>query len=92
MPNYHYRCDSCNRLSQIKLPISYDPKIKQACSSCDGLMTRIIKSKPRIKGFKVFAGDWFKKTYGHDIADGYKDSSRQKEDMDTLRRELGGEC
>jgi len=41
-----------------------------------------------VKGFKVFAGDWFKKKYGHDVGEAYDDKARQAEDKKVMEREL----
>lgn len=69
MPNYHHRCAECDEVTVLNLPISTDPAAPQKCE-CGGNMKRIIASAPAAHGFKVWAGDWFKKTYGHDMAEG----------------------
>lgn len=69
MPNYHYRCCKCKQVAVLNLPISTDPSELQSCD-CGYTMRRIIASTPAFKGFKVFAGDWFEKEYGHDMAEG----------------------
>lgn len=68
MPGYSYKCGKCKHIIQMTLPISTDPKKRFACE-CGYLMKRIIAGGASFKGFKVFAGDWFKKEYGFDIAD-----------------------
>lgn len=91
MPNYLYKCTKCEDKIDITLPISSDPK--QLLESpghkvyCDGLYKRIMRPFGSIKGLRVFAGEWFKKTYGHDMGEAYEDKARQKEDRETLERE-----
>jgi hypothetical protein len=71
------------------LPMSTEPSKIFQCSSCpNGEMSRRIINPGAIKGFKVFAGDWFKKEYGHDIGQAYEDKARQAEDRKTLEREF----
>jgi len=68
MPNYKYKCTECLESMLIDLPMSFDPKQKFSCSMCLGEMTRrIITSVFPEKVGKVFAGDWFKKTYGSEL-------------------------
>ena len=87
MPEYNYRCCECKQVTSLFLPISTDPKEIQVCE-CGWAMKRIITGTFSFKGFKTFAGDWFKKAYGHDMADPYMDKVRQKEDYETMAREL----
>lgn len=92
MPNYLYECIECEDVIDIVLPISSDPK--QLLENpghrivCDGSYKRIMRPFNSIKGLRVFAGDWFKKTYGHDMGEAYEDASRQKKDFETMKREL----
>ena len=92
MPNYLYKCTECDDIMDIILPISSDPKQLLLSPGhqvhCKGAYTRIMRPFNSIKGLRTFAGDWFKKTYGHDIAKPYEDASRQKEDFETMKREL----
>ena len=81
MPNYIYKCTECDFTKTIELSISFNPKKKLLCNMCSDehpdvrpypefTMTRRI-GKPSFPANcnKVFAGDWFKKTYGYDIGD-----------------------
>ena len=92
MNNYLYKCTVCEDKIDIALPISSDPK--QLLENpghrvvCEGSYKRIMRPFGQIKGLRVFAGDWFKKTYGHDMAEPYEHASRQKEDFETMKREL----
>jgi len=92
MPNFLYKCELCKDIIDIPLPISFDPKetINHPGHKniCLGLFKRIMRAPGAVKGFKTFAGDWFKKTYGHDIAKPYEDKARQKTDYETMKREL----
>ena len=88
MPNYVYKCKSCENKITITLPISTDPKLRFPCVECGCESKRIIVSGAQWKGFKTFAGDWFKKTYGFDMADPYMDKVRQKEDYETMATQL----
>lgn len=74
MPNYIYRCIECNHKYICQLPISFDPKIKLACryshNGTEFTMTRRIGTPSFPSNCnKVFAGDWFKKTYGFEIGE-----------------------
>lgn len=95
MPNYLYKCNRCEDIIEFALPISHDPK--QFCNHpghknvCLGLYYRIMRAPGAVKGLKTFAGDWFKKTYGSDIGDAYIDKARQREDYETMKRELDKE-
>lgn len=70
MPNYYYKCDRCETIYEINLPISHDPTLLYECSGdiCTGTCNRIMRAAqiPKEVG-KVFAGDWFKKTYGFEL-------------------------
>lgn len=80
MPNYSYKCPSCDSVEQHFLPISTDPGKKLQCSVCSGPTHRIITTMGEVKGLKVFAGDWFKKTYGHELGeDGMTQLERRQE-------------
>ena len=66
MPGYSYKCGKCKHIVKLPLPMGTDPKKRFACQ-CGYLMKRIITPGASFKGFKVFAGDWVRKTYGYDI-------------------------
>lgn len=90
MPNYHYRCTECKEVTILNLSISTDPNEPRECQ-CSGDMKRIIASTPPAHGFKVWAGDWFAKEYGHDIGEGaMKRVEARKEyerELDKLKRD-----
>ena len=90
MPNYKYRCIKCDYEEKWDMPISTNPKLSLYCPSCelDGTMTRRISVAqfPKEVG-KVFAGDWYKKEYGHEIGSNADDKVQQKKDWETLKRE-----
>jgi len=92
MPNYTYRCCKCKQITILNLPISTDPKAIQACE-CGYTMRRIIASTPAFNGFKVWAGDWFKKTYGHDITEGAQRKAKERleyeKELDNLKKDHG---
>lgn len=71
MPNYKYKCEKCGCVKAFILPISSDPKEPLECGLCGTktMSRRIGRSEFPRKVGKVWAGDWFKKTYGHDIAE-----------------------
>jgi hypothetical protein len=56
-------------------------------------MRRIIASKPAVHGFKVWAGDWFKKTYGHDLNEGAERKAKERleyeKELDSLKKDHG---
>lgn len=94
MPNYIYKCTYCGASYDMNLPMSSDPKIKYHCfaTDCDSrtdCVTRRIgrPSFPKKVG-KVFAGDWFKKTYGIELGEGSMNKATQAEDRKTLEREF----
>lgn len=91
MPNYLYKCNRCEDIVDLAMPISTDPKQfwnhPGHKNVCLGLFYRIMRAPGAVKGFKVFAGDWFKKTYGHDLGETYEDKARQADDRKTLERE-----
>jgi len=80
MPTYRYKCTVCDHEEFLAMRISVDPSTKVECPNCweradtdelEPTMTRriVASSIPNVVG-KVWAGDWFKKTYGHDISEG----------------------
>ncbi len=93
MPNYIYKCTECDHEYMQQLPMSFDPKIKLACRhSHDGteftMTRRIGKAIFPEKVGKVFAGDWFKKTYGHDMSEVAKGRAREKVEYDAEKLKL----
>ena len=90
MPNYIYKCDECGHAEKMFLRISSDPSQKYDCPSC-GLpltMARKITKPGGIKGLKIFAGDWFRKTYGYDMAEGTERRVRERKDYEEKKRAL----
>ncbi len=73
MPNYLYKCSNCKDIIDINLPMSFEPTEMIFNSGhkkvCVGRFKRIMRKPGAVKGFKVFAGDWFKKEYGFDIGE-----------------------
>lgn len=53
--------------------MSHDPKMLFSPPGhknvCFGFFKRIMRNPSAVKGFKVFAGDWFKKQYGHEMGE-----------------------
>lgn len=93
MPNYWYKCGKCKATVEKSLPISTDPKKRFECE-CGYLMKRIIRPGaqfPKEVG-KVWAGDWFKKTYGTDIGEEArrKADNRMRHDAEILKAEQDG--
>jgi len=87
MPNYKYKCKDCSEIIMVELPISFDPKIEFTCLECEGPMVRkIIVSVFPEKVGKVFVGDWFKKTYGFDMAAKAHSRKELQEDMKKAER------
>lgn len=89
MPKYTYKCPRCEDTFEVTLPMSADPKkllnYPGHKNMCLGLFKRIITPGASFKGFKVFAGDWFKKTYGFDI--GEKETTKAELQKDCRRAE-----
>lgn len=85
MPNYTYKCPRCEDTFKVSLPISSDPnKLLNHPghkNMCLGLFKRAIVPGASFKGFKVFAGDWFKKTYGYDIGERETTKAEFQRDM-----------
>jgi len=73
--------------------MSSDPEERLWCRECPNsvemTMTRRI-GKPRIGKIsnKVYAGDWYKKQYGHELGEGSLEKAQQQEDMKTLEKEF----
>jgi len=91
MPKYIYRCTFCDYKEVHELPISFDPKIKLHCLDCnkEDKMTRRIGKPSFPKNCNmVRAGDWYKKTYGHELGAGSMEKAQQQEDRKTLEREF----
>ena len=92
MPDYIYKCIHCHYKTVHTLKMSFDPAKKLFCSECSNTtpsMTRRIgrPSFPTNVG-KVFAGDWYKKQYGHELGEGSMNAAQQAEDRKTLEREF----
>ena len=71
MPNYTYKCCVSKKIYIINLPISFDPNELIPCICCKGTYTMrrtigLVSQFPEKVG-KVFAADWFKKTYGYEL-------------------------
>jgi putative FmdB family regulatory protein len=84
MPNYKYKCYSCNLIDEIFLPISTDPQKLFCCPGCpDGTMRRMtgLINPAATLGLKVFAGDWYKKTYGHELGEDGESAAEKKRDL-----------
>jgi len=89
MPNYHYKCCKCYTIVKFDLPISTDPK-KKMCCECGYTMGRIIVSGaqfPETVG-RVWADDWFKKTYGRDMSESASERSKEKMRYDADKLKL----
>lgn len=90
MPNYTYKCNKCEATHTVTLPMSTDPKQLRDCAECDGKCKRIIVSGavvPKVVG-KVWAGDWFKKTYGHDMFEGADRMVSERRDYEREKKNL----
>lgn len=90
MPNYHYKCNGCKGIARMDLPISTDPKKTFECFECGDSMKRIIVAGAQFpeKVGKVWAGDWFKKTYGKDMGDEARRRADQKVQYDAEKLKL----
>jgi hypothetical protein len=96
VPNYIYKCTECDHKEIAELPISFSPKIRLPCDDCysghpdeEFTMTRRIGTPSFPTNCnKVFAGDWYKKQYGHELGQGSMDKAQQAEDRKTLEREF----
>lgn len=88
MPNYKYRCVTCDHVEYFDLPISFEPSKKLDCEGCGDIsMTRrISRSQFPEKVGKVWAGDWFKQTYGHDMTEGAQRRVAQREQYERDKR------
>lgn len=83
MPNYDYRCADCSTVKRLFLPISTDPSKPIVCEFCGQNSHRFMGSnKPSgTTGLKTFAGDWFKKTYGHELGEDGQSAAEKKRDF-----------
>jgi len=90
MPNYSYKCCKSKLIHTIELPISFDPARTIPCECCNGryTMSRVIKLTAQFpeKVGKVWAGDWFRKTYGFDMGEQACTQKQLKEDMAKAER------
>lgn len=86
MPNYNYQCKSCGVTEKKFLPISTDPAQLFPCV-CGSEMSRGIIRQGEVTGLKTFAGDWFKKTYGHELGEDGMSAAEKKADYQRLLRE-----
>lgn len=91
MPNYNYKCAGCSVIREFFLPISTEPSKPIECESCKGMMSRIIRLPSGITGLKVFAGDWYKKTYGHELGQDGDDSAANRRDFEQAVKEQNRE-
>jgi len=89
MPNYDYRCGSCATVERLFLPISTDPAKPLVCEHCGDLAYRYMGSnKPSAtNGLKTFAGDWFRKTYGHELGEDGQSAAEKKRDFQRAAEE-----
>lgn len=79
MPNYNYQCQVCKVIDKKFLPISTDPSKLFLCV-CGALMARGIIRQEEVTGLKTFAGDWFRKTYGHELGeDGHSNAEKRRD-------------
>lgn len=91
MPDYKYKCTQCDYVEVFTLQMSSDPKAKLDCGDCgeeESMTRRIGVAQFPEKVGKVWAGEWFKKTYGHDMTEGTARKAREKAEMDRERRAL----
>lgn len=89
MPNYTYKCINCETELRRFLSISSDPSELRECPTCGPeMMKRIIRSIATWKGFKVFAGDWFEKRYGFDLAEPDLEKSKRNKELLDEKKEL----
>jgi len=90
LPIYKYLCGECKHSQMESLPISFDPQKKLHCPECkeDAMERRIIASEFPRKVGKVWAGDWFEKTYGHDVGEDAQRRVDKKEELEKERKEL----
>lgn len=93
MPGYHYKCCKCKGITKLELPISTDPKKFFGCE-CGYTMKRIIVAGAQFpeKVGRVWAGDWFKKTYGQDIGEAARERAddKMRYDADKLKLKEDG--
>ena len=93
MPAYKYKCTTCDYEEMHTLNISSDPQKRLFCPNvcvyATPTMTRriISPSIPRVVG-KVWAGDWFKDTYGHDIGEAAQGAVNEKRDYEREKMKL----
>lgn len=87
MPNYKYKCTSCGHIEVMFLKISTSPGKHFDCTNCESkeTMTRRISKPAGHQGLKVWAGDWFKKTYGHDMGEA---AAKKASVLDEHRKEV----
>jgi putative FmdB family regulatory protein len=92
MPNYNYKCRDCSEVTTLELRMSTDPALEFPCPKCgNGKMFRsVILCRPP-NGLKVFAGDWFKKTYGHEIGEDGETAAEKKAGMEAALRQHAAE-
>ena len=83
MPSYKYRGSVCKehfKFFSMKMLSKEDDSrhnVPCACETEGCVQSRIMSKPAQPMGFKTWAGDWYKKTYGHEI--GERDSAYASE-------------
>lgn len=87
MPNFVFKCQICDGAVELILPLNSN-MLKLICPDCrQQAMRRIIAPNfGGFKGFKIRAGDWFKKTYGFDMAERPYSRKAFQEDLKKAER------
>lgn len=68
MPDYKYKCETCERIFNEMMPISFSPDVKIPCR-CGGLASRRIGFSSFIMNKPNTLGKWFKKETGKELMD-----------------------
>ena len=93
MPNHIYRCTQCEyQESRLILGLPSE-EVLDAPFKCNGCGALAMKRRPCLVSSsfgmpKERAGDWFKKTYGHDIGEKDEEKAEQQRNMDQVKRSL----
>lgn len=93
MPNHIYRCSKCEYQESrliLRLPSSDELDKPSKCNGCGAVS---MERKPCLVSSsfgmpKERAGDWFKRTYGHDIGEKDEAKAEQQKSLSTMKKEL----
>ena len=94
MPKYRYKGLGCGKYYEVFSPKMLSLEEDEAHNSpCGCLVSACVRVRTIIKpappqGFKEWAGDWFKKTYGHEMGERDRAYASEQQELDNQVKEL----